>query len=82
MGFIKNYLKNLVYHFLTLVDGLVNTLGAFIGIRKIIDFGTDWLVFTETIRIDREMKAREQERKDDAISQITALVEEANRHGN
>ena len=76
MTFIKKYFKFLIYHSLSIVDGVVNTLGALIGLQKVLDLAMEWAVFTETIRIDREMAKRE-ERRNEQIEKANALVARA-----
>ena len=77
MKFIKKYFKFLSYHIISLVDACVNILGALFGIQRVLDLATEWAVFCETVRIDKEMEVREKERKDEAVNEIAKLFMEA-----
>lgn len=76
MRYIKKYFKFLIYHALSIIDGIINTLGALIGIQKVLDLAMEWAVFTETIRISREMENREQYRREQ-IEKADGMVSEA-----
>lgn len=52
---MKAYLKNFLYHFLSLFDAVINLIGAVFGSRRVSDMGDSFLEQCEFDRIDQEI---------------------------
>jgi len=63
---MRNYLKYLVYYFLSLVDAVINFSCSIFGFYPGIEKSTDFLVSVELYRADKTISTRTQEREEQA----------------
>ena len=79
---MKNYVKNIVFHLLSLLDGTINLIWSLMGGKVIlVDFSSSFLLNCDIIQYDIEIYKRENDKEkhiDSLISDAEASLRENN----
>jgi len=71
---MKNYIKNIVYNVLSILDGAINLVWSIMGSkRSISDLSSNFVMSYELVRMDTDIRARENYKEDKANSVIEEL---------
>jgi len=71
-----NYFKLLFFYAISIVDAVINFLGAIVGYYPALELSQDYLISKEMKRVGSEISAR-QDIRESAISHADSLVAQA-----